>query len=88
MGLRQTFLFEARAEEVRSFLRGLSEVVDVEDRSDFFVFRPREGPAFEFDCELVPGGVRSERAGEYFWFLGFFVEKLTGQFGKVQVEDV
>ena len=88
MGLRQTSRFEATADEIRAFLRGLSAVVEVEDRGDFFVFRAREGPTFEFDCELVPGGLKSDRAGEYFSFLGLFVESLTGQFGKVEVEDV
>jgi hypothetical protein len=88
MGLRQTFRFEASESEVREFLRGLSSVVDVDDRGDFFVFRPREAPEFVFDCELIPGGLKSDRAGEYFNFLGFFVEQLTGQFGKVEVEDV
>jgi len=46
-----------------------------------------KAPRFEFDCELVPGGLRSDRGGEYFSFLGFFLEQLTGQFGRVEVED-
>jgi len=88
MGLRQTFRFEASSDEIRAFLRGLSAVVEVEDRGDFFVFRPREGPKFEFECELVSGGLKNDRAGEYFSFLGFFLEQLTGQFGRVEVDDV
>jgi hypothetical protein len=87
MGLRQTFRFEANASEVREFLRGLSAVVDVDDRGDFFVFRSRGAPEFVFDCELVPGGLKSDRAGDYFSFLGLFVEQLTGRFGKVEIED-
>ena len=87
MGLRQTFRFDASASEVREFLRGLSAAVDVDDRGDFFVLRSRVTPEFVFACELIRGGLKSERTGVYFSFLGFFVEQLTGHFGKVEVED-
>ena len=88
MGLRQMFRFEASTpSEVAEFLRGFSSQVDVEDRGEFFVFHPRSGPDFAFDCALVPGGILSERSGEYFYFLGVFLEALTGHFGKVEVED-
>ena len=52
-----------------------------------FVIRPRSAPAFTFDFELIEGGLRSDRTGEYFWFLGYFLETLTGRFGKVEIED-
>jgi hypothetical protein len=32
--------------------------------------------------------LRSERAGEYFFILGAFIERLTGEFGAVTIEDV
>jgi hypothetical protein len=89
MGLRQTFRFtHASPEEVRAFLRGLGEVASLEDRREFFVFSqlPGEMP-FTFDCEVVAEGLHSERSGEYFRFLGLFVEALTGTFGRVEVED-
>lgn len=88
MGLRQSFFFEADAVEVRSFLHTMSAVATVEDRGDFFVFRAISGPAFTFDCEIVPEGLLSERGGEYLSFLGYFVEQLTGYFGRVAIEDM
>jgi hypothetical protein len=90
MGLRQTFRFrKGTSEDIRVFLRSFSHTVDVEDRHDFFVFNSRgEVKPFSMDFELVPAGLKSDRAGEYFWFLGFFVESLTGQFGAVEIEDV
>jgi len=90
MGLHQEFRFKhASPDEVRVFLRGLSEVAVIEDRGEFFVFSQLPGnPAFSFDCELIESGIRSERAGEYFPFLGLFVEALTGTFGAVEVEDL
>ena len=89
MGLHQSFRFKRQSpEEVRAFLRELSDVAALDDRGDFFVFSQRPGTEpFTFDCELVADGINSERAGEYFTFLGLFVEALTGKFGRVQVED-
>ncbi len=90
MGLHQSFHFNLTSpEEVREFLRGLVEVAALQERGDFFVFSrlPGEAP-FTFDCELVPEGLNSERAGEYFTFLGLFVEALTGRFGRVEIDDL
>jgi hypothetical protein len=88
MGLRQHFRFQyAKAADVRAFLRNFSELVNVEDKEDFFVFTPRNGEAFAFDCEILPSGLLSDRSGNYFNFLGMFIEALTGQFGPVQMED-
>jgi len=71
MGLRQEFRFKYSApSEVQEFLRGFAHTVYVEDRGEFFVFTPREGPQFTFDCTLIPSGVLSERAGEYYGFFG------------------
>jgi hypothetical protein len=90
MGLHQAFRFEHEsADEVRDFLRTLSGLAVVDDRGEFFVFSQLPGqPSFTFDCELVPEGIHSERGGEYFPFLGLFVETLTGKFGAVEVEDL
>jgi hypothetical protein len=60
----------------------------MEERGRFFVFSQIAGEApFTFDCELASEGIYSERAGEYFKFLGVFVEALTGRFGRVEMED-
>ncbi|HNA82353.1 MAG TPA: hypothetical protein PLQ64_07775, partial [Thiobacillaceae bacterium] len=90
MGLRQSFRFSYDNEEdIRSFLRSLSHSATVDDRIDFFVFSQLPGqPSFTFDCALAPEGLHSERGGEYFSFLGFFIEAVTGQFGCVEVEDL
>jgi len=88
MGLHQNFRFEFESpSQVQDFLRKLSGIAKVDDRGEFFVFTEQGGPAFSFDCELLPFGLRTNRAGEYFVFLGQFVEALTGQFGAVEVED-
>ena len=88
MGLRQHFRFKyAAASEVRAFLCSLSEDVNVEDKGEFFVFTPLAGESFTFDCEILPTGLLSDRGGNYFSFLGLFIEALTGKFGPVEIED-
>jgi hypothetical protein len=90
MGLHQDFRFDFESQDaVRRFLRGLAASAALsEHEGEFFVFSQRAGdPEFTFDCELTREGVRSERGGEYFTFLGMFIEALTGQFGAVTVED-
>jgi len=84
----QDFRFSyASPAQVQDFLRSLAGVATVEDRGKFFVFTQHKGPAFSFDCAIEPFGLRTNRSGEYFLFLGQFVEALTGTFGTVEVED-
>ena len=90
MGLRQNFRFAFESPDVvRQHLRELAAMASLDERADeFFVFSQRAGdPEFAFDCELTQNGIRSERAGEYFTFLGTIVESLTGRFGPLTVED-
>ena len=68
-------------------LRGFSEVAIVDERDGFVVFTQRDGSEFSFDCALMEDGILSERAGEYFTFLGMFLENLTVAFGPVTVKD-
>ena len=90
MGLRQRFTFQYASEaEVCGFLRGLASSATLQERPGFFVFTEQGNePTFSFDCEVTAEGLLSERAGEYFAFLGVFVEALTGRFGAVEVEDI
>ena len=88
MGLHQHFRFSSTSQEaVLDVLRGFSEVAIVDERDGFVVFTQRDGAEFSFDCALVEDGIVSKRAGEYFTFLGMFLEDLTGAFGPVTVED-
>jgi hypothetical protein len=88
MVLRQSFKVDATAQEIINFLRQLTFAVNVEDRGEFFILRSRAGSAFKFDCAVKPGLIESNRSGDYFYFLGLFIEALTGQFGKVEIIDV
>lgn len=87
--MNQTFLFShASTDDVVQWLRGFESVASINERPGFFVFEQLQGQAsFTFDCEVVEGGLKSKRSGEYFAFLGMFVEALTGQFGAVVIAD-
>ena len=86
MGLSQDFRFRyVSPSQVQDLLRGLG-FANVNDRSEFFVLI-NAGQTFSFECAIEPFGLRTDRAGEYFEFLGQFVEALTGQFGSIEVED-
>ncbi|RYX80153.1 hypothetical protein EON83_29860 [bacterium] len=89
MGLRQHFRFSAQSETlVEELLRHLGEVAPLDEGRERFLFtNPQEELPFEFHCVIVQGGIDVDRAGEYFKFLGVFVEALTGQFGPLTVED-
>lgn len=90
MGLPQDFRFKYESHvQVQDFLRAqFDNIANVDDRGEFFVFTPKAGPKFTFDCVIKPFGIRTDRAGEYFTFLGQFIEALTGKFGTVEVEDI
>lgn len=90
MGLHQAFRFWAQSETlVEDFLRGLRESADLDEERERFLFSSKAGePLFEFECLIVQGGIDVHRSGEYFKFLGVFLEALTGEFGRVSVEDV
>jgi hypothetical protein len=89
MGLRQTFRFSAQSETlVEQALRRLGEVASLDEERARFLFTNKTGiQPFEFHCVIVQGGIDVNRSGEYFGFLGVFLETLTGDFGAVTVED-
>jgi hypothetical protein len=88
MGLHQHLRFSSTAQKtVLDVLRGLSAVAQLDEHEGFLVFTQRTGEEFSFDCELTDDGIISDRAGDYFAFLGMFLEALTGEFGVVTVED-
>jgi len=87
MSFFQAIQFQYKADDdVRSFLRGFSEVAAFEESSDFYYYSQLAGqPAFKFDCEFVNGGLFTTREGEYFMFLGYFLEALTKCFGAIEI---
>ncbi len=90
MGLKQKFIFEYKdSKEVVSFIETFSEKYQIQNKhNDFFIIQNSNNSNFTFDFNIEPYGLSSERTGEYYQFLGLFIELLTGKFGTVEIEDI
>jgi len=52
------------------------------------VIREHNGKTMTFELAVEEYGLYTHRSGEYFEVLGLLLERLTGQFGKVEVDDL
>lgn len=72
-------------ETIQKVMRDLSLHASLSEESGFWFFSELDGcEPFKFDCEVVSGGLITERSGEYYEFLGRFVDKLTSSVGSIQ----
>jgi hypothetical protein len=83
----QIVLFECDShEDLDSLLRGLVAVATFREETAFYFYSQLPGqPEFQFDCELIEGGLITSREGEYFPFLGYFIDALTRRFGSLEI---
>ena len=83
----QFILFECDdVAELDGVLRGLASFATLEEGTAFYFYSELPGqPAFKFECELVTGGLITSRNGDYYWFLGHFVDALTSRFGALEI---
>ncbi len=73
-------------EDLHHDLLGLASVATLREGTAFYFYTQLRGqPEFQFDCELVAGGLITSRSGEYFSFLGHFVDALTSRFGTLEI---
>ncbi|USH01173.1 hypothetical protein K6Q96_09510 [Grimontia kaedaensis] len=89
MGLAQTFEFEYQStEEIQSFINNLNKTVRLQFEKDLWTVSEFEGCKMMFEIRIVSKGLYCHRSGDYFSFLGYFLEQLSGVFGAVTIEDV
>jgi hypothetical protein len=83
----QVILFDCdNDDDLDSLLRGLSSFATFRDGTAFYFYSQLpDQPEFEFDCELIQGGLITSRKGEYFSFLGHFIDALTSRFGTLEI---
>jgi len=83
----QIILFDCdNHEDLDQILRGLASVATLREGTAFYFFSQLPGqPEFQFDCELVSGGLITDRKGAYFLFLGHFIDALTSRFGTLEI---
>ena len=83
----QLVLFDCdNHEDLDALLRGLASVATFREGTAFYFYSQLPGqPAFQFDCELVQGGLITSRKEAYFSFFGHFIDALTSRFGTVEI---
>jgi len=83
----QFVLFECESvDDLDAVLRGLASVATLREGTAFYFYSQLPGqPEFEFDCELVQGGLITSRKGNYFLFLGHLIDALTARFGHLEI---
>lgn len=89
MGLKQDFKFKYEdALEVETFIQSFSDNFVVRKFEDHYLIRDKNDSGFNLRLSVEPSGIRCDREGEYFRFVGIFVEEITGKFGELTIEDV
>ena len=89
MGLAQKFCFTYKSlSDVEDFINKFSpEFTVLKQDNGLYKISQRDGAAFSFELAPEDYGLYTHRSGEYFYFLGLFLERLTGLFGTIEVED-
>lgn len=89
MGLSQDFKFKYNSvNEVKAFIQSLSDNFTVQKLEDHYRISSKDKTDFSIHLSIEPFGIRCDRSGEYFKFVGILIEELTGNFGKITIEDV
>ena len=88
MGLKQDFKFQFNStQELKDFIMAFSANYLVEEFEEYYQIALKKDSDFTFYVSIESFGFSSDRAGEYFKFLGIFIEELTGTFGEITIED-
>lgn len=89
MGLAQSFKFKHNNKsEIEAFLAEFCSSFKCDCDGRLWVIREHNARTMTFGLAVEEYGLYTHRSGEYFEVLGLLLEKLTGQFGKVEVDDV
>ncbi|XPV69874.1 MAG: hypothetical protein ACNI25_04695 [Halarcobacter sp.] len=89
MGLAQSFKFEHNnTNEIKAFLAEFCTSCKYDYDGQLWVIREYNRKTMRFELAVEEYGLCTHRAGEYFEVLGLLLERLTGEFGKVEVDDL
>ena len=89
MGLAQTITFDCQStSEIEDFIAQLERSVALRKSSNGWLVISFERDSFNFEIIVKDNALYTHRSGNYFAFLGFLIEQLTGKFDKVVIEDV
>jgi hypothetical protein len=83
----QVILFECDdTGDLDGLLRDLSSYATFRDGTAFYFYSQLPGqPEFAVDCELIDGGLITDRRGAFRLFFGHLIDALTSKFGKLSL---
>ncbi len=85
--MTQNFVFEnATKSEKEAFVNTFSKRFFVQNEKGGFLITNKSHD-FTFFIAIEDYGFYTSRSGDYFCFLGLFLEEITGKFGEVRIED-
>ena len=85
MGLSQSFKFKYNnISEIEKLLKELN----CSQKNNLWVISEFNEKQMNFELTLEDYGLYTHRSGDYFEVLGLLLEKLTGKFGQVEVDDL
>ncbi|RNC84755.1 MAG: hypothetical protein ED557_07190 [Balneola sp.] len=85
--MTQYFLFNnASISEKKDFINTVSENFLVSIKNEGFLITNKHED-FTFFVAIEDYGFYTSRTGNYFYFLGLFIEEATGRFGDIRIKD-
>jgi len=90
LGLAQKIRLEDKVSCDRAslFLDNLCTGLKFKKYDKKWIILSMHGEHMSFEIVVTNEGFYTHRSGDYFLFLGFFIEQLTGEFGCISIEDV
>ncbi|WP_115720223.1 hypothetical protein [Gallaecimonas mangrovi] len=90
MGLAQNIRLEDKVscDQASLFLDNLCTGLQFKKSDNKWIVHSMHGEQMSFEIVVIDEGFYTHRSGDYFLFLGFFIEQLTGEFGCISIEDV
>ena len=89
MGLKQSIKFDyVNSDEITEFIQSFSNKYSVTRNKDLFVISSNNDVKFTVDISIESYGFNTDRSGNYFEFLGRFIEMLTGKYGCIEIDDM
>ncbi|WP_163933106.1 hypothetical protein [Paraferrimonas sp. SM1919] len=89
MGLAQSIKFQySDSDSLAVFLDCLCEGTTYSKNNSVWLVSEFESNQMSFEISITENGFIVHRAGDYFSFLGFLIEQVTGKYGTLSIEDL
>jgi len=66
----------------------VKEIYTLSKNGQLWIISPKNGNGFKVEIGIENYGLYVQRSGSYNEEIGYLVESLTGQYGKIEIEDL